>query len=197
MELTFQFPMQYCSLQHQTLLPSPVTSITGCCFCFGSVSSFFLDLFIQSPPVAYRAPTNLGSSSFCFFIVFMGLMGGAVFPFYYLTSAQTMVEIMEIMVTSFKRSSAGTAVLSASNPEAGHHLPTPHQRLLDTQENVWVTLLWGLGLVGLNQSLVARLGQYLALDSIVIFTMLILSIQEYGISHHLFMSFLISFISLL
>ena len=127
----------------------------------------------------------------------MGLMGGAVFPFYYLTSAQTMVEIMEIMVTSFKRSSAGTAVLSASNPEAGHHLPTPHQRLLDTQENVWVTLLWGLGLVGLNQSLVARLGQYLALDSIVIFTMLILSIQEYGISHHLFMSFLISFISLL
>ena len=89
--------MQYCSLQHQTLLPSPVTSVTGCCFCFVSVSSFFLDLFIQSPPVAYRAPTNLGSSSFsvlsfCFFIVFMGLMGGAVFPFYYLTSAQTMVE---------------------------------------------------------------------------------------------------------
>jgi len=55
----------------------------------------------------------------------------------------------------------------------------------------------GHSLVGLGQSLVAHLGQYLALDSIVIFTMLILSIQEYGISHHLFMSFLISFISLL
>ena len=37
MDLTFQVPMQYCSLQHQTLLLSPVTSTTGCCFCFGSV----------------------------------------------------------------------------------------------------------------------------------------------------------------
>ena len=42
MDLTFQVPMQYCSLQHQTLLPSPVTSTTGCCFCFASVTSFFL-----------------------------------------------------------------------------------------------------------------------------------------------------------
>ena len=25
--------MQHCSLQHWTLLPSPVTSTTGCCFC--------------------------------------------------------------------------------------------------------------------------------------------------------------------
>ena len=32
MDLTFQVPMQYCSLQHRTLLPSPVTSTTGCCF---------------------------------------------------------------------------------------------------------------------------------------------------------------------
>ena len=38
MNLTFQVPMQYCSLQHWTLLPSPVTPTTGCCFCFGSVS---------------------------------------------------------------------------------------------------------------------------------------------------------------
>ena len=29
MDLTFQVPMQYCSLQHQTFLPSPVTSTTG------------------------------------------------------------------------------------------------------------------------------------------------------------------------
>ena len=41
--LTFQVPMQYCSLQHRTLLPSPVTSTTGCCFCFDSVSSFILE----------------------------------------------------------------------------------------------------------------------------------------------------------
>ena len=29
MDLTFQVPMQYCSLQHWTLLPSPVTSTLG------------------------------------------------------------------------------------------------------------------------------------------------------------------------
>ena len=37
----------------------------------------------------------------------------------------TMVEVMKIMVTSFKRSHACTAPLSAPNPEAGHHQPTP------------------------------------------------------------------------
>ena len=60
MDLTFQVPMQYCSLQHQTLLPWPVTSTTGCCFCFVSVSSFFLELFLHWSPVAYWAPTDLG-----------------------------------------------------------------------------------------------------------------------------------------
>ena len=64
MDLTFHIPMQYCSLQHQTLLPSPVTSTTGCCFCFGSVSSFFMELFLHFSPVAYWASTDLGSSSF-------------------------------------------------------------------------------------------------------------------------------------
>ena len=63
-ELTFQVPMQYCSLQYRTLLPSPVTSTTGHCFCFASVFSFFLELFLHSSPVAYWAPTDLGSSSF-------------------------------------------------------------------------------------------------------------------------------------
>ena len=43
MDLTFQVPMQYCSFQHGIWLPSPVTSTMGCCFCFGSVSSFFLE----------------------------------------------------------------------------------------------------------------------------------------------------------
>ena len=77
LDLTFQVPLQYCSLQHQTLLPSPVTSTFRCCFCFVFVFSFFLDLFLHSFPVAYWAPTNLGSSSFsvisfCIFILFMG-----------------------------------------------------------------------------------------------------------------------------
>ena len=59
MELRFLIPMQYCSLQHRTLLP-PVTSTTGYCFCFGSVSSFFLELFLHWSPVAYWIPTSLG-----------------------------------------------------------------------------------------------------------------------------------------
>ena len=42
MDLTFQFPMQYCSLQHQTLLPSPVTSTTGIVFALApSLYSFW------------------------------------------------------------------------------------------------------------------------------------------------------------
>ena len=56
--------MQYCSLQHRTLLLSPVASTAGCCFCFGSIPSFFLELFLHWSPVAYWAPTDLGSSSF-------------------------------------------------------------------------------------------------------------------------------------
>ena len=69
--------MQYCSLQHQILFPSPVTSTTGSCFCSGSIPSFFLELFLHWSPVAYWAPTDLGSSSFsvlsfCLFILFMG-----------------------------------------------------------------------------------------------------------------------------
>ena len=60
MDLTFQVPMQYCSLQHRTLLLSPVTSTTGYCFCPVSIPSFFLELFLHWSPVAYWAPTDLG-----------------------------------------------------------------------------------------------------------------------------------------
>ena len=77
MDLTFQVPVQYCSLQHQTLLLSPVTSTAAYCFCFGSILSFFLEFFLHWPPVAYWAPTDLGSSSFCIlsFCLFILLMG--------------------------------------------------------------------------------------------------------------------------
>ena len=49
----------------------------GVAFCFGSISSFFLVLFLQSSPVAYWATTDLASSSFsvlnfCLFILSMG-----------------------------------------------------------------------------------------------------------------------------
>ena len=77
MDLTFQVHMEYCSLQHRTLLLSPVTSTTRYCFCFGSIPSFFLELFLHWSPAAYWGPSDLGSSSFsilsfCLFILFMG-----------------------------------------------------------------------------------------------------------------------------
>ena len=84
MAITFQVPMQYCSLQLRALLPSPFTPTTGCWFCFGSVYSFFLELFLHWSLIAYWAPTDLGSSSFsvfsflsfffffCLFILSMG-----------------------------------------------------------------------------------------------------------------------------
>ena len=79
MDPPFQVPMQYCSLWHWTLLPSPVTSTTWCCFCFGFVSYFFLELFLHRSPVAYWAPTSLASSSFSvlyfsFLMLFMGFL---------------------------------------------------------------------------------------------------------------------------
>ena len=74
MDLTFQVPMHNSSLPPQTLLPPPVTSTPGCCFCFNYISSFFLELFIHSSPVVYWAHTDLRSSSFsvisfCLFIL--------------------------------------------------------------------------------------------------------------------------------
>ena len=76
MDLTFQVPMHYRSLQHQTLLLSPVTLTTGCWFRFDSVSLLFMLLFLHGSPVAFWAPTDLGSSSFIvlsfgLFILFM------------------------------------------------------------------------------------------------------------------------------
>ena len=58
-----------------------------------------------------------------------------------------MVEVIKIMVTSFKRSHAYTAALSAPHPVAGLCMPAADprlcQRLLDTHRQVWVSLLWG------------------------------------------------------
>ena len=58
------------------------------------------------------------------------------------------------METSFKRSHARTAALSAPNPAVGHHHPMPQLetpeiipclswRLLKTRGQDWVNLLWG------------------------------------------------------
>ena len=88
--LIFQLLMQYCSLQHQTLLSPPDTSTTEHHFSFGPAYSLFLELFLLFSPVAYWAPINLGSSSFsvtsfCLFILFTGFSrqeywSGLLFP---------------------------------------------------------------------------------------------------------------------
>ena len=54
-----------------------------------------------------------------------------------------MVEVMKIMVTSFKRFHAHTGVLSVPNPEAGHHRPMPPP---ETPGHSWASL--GQSLVG-------------------------------------------------
>ncbi|CAI9153926.1 unnamed protein product [Rangifer tarandus platyrhynchus] len=47
MDLTFQVPMQYCSLQHWTLLLLPVTSIRGFFFFFLWLHPFILSRVIS------------------------------------------------------------------------------------------------------------------------------------------------------
>ena len=61
-------------------------------------------------------------------------------PSLLLTWGQTMVEVMKIIATFFKRSHACTATLSVSDPAAGHCRPMP---LLETPGHSWVSLLWG------------------------------------------------------
>ena len=56
---------------------------------------------------------------------------------------QTMVVIMKVMVTSFKRSCAGTVVFSAPDPTAGHLWPVSP---LETPGHSWASL--GQSLVG-------------------------------------------------
>ena len=69
--------MQYCSLQHPTLLLSSVTSTRGYCFCFGSILLFFLELFhplISSSILGtyWMVSSSFSILSFCLFILFMG-----------------------------------------------------------------------------------------------------------------------------
>ena len=80
MDLPFQVSMQYCSVQHRTLLSPPDTVTAEHHFRFGPVTSFFLELLVialYSSPVAYWTPSNLRCSSsgvifFWLFILFMG-----------------------------------------------------------------------------------------------------------------------------
>ena len=67
--------MQYCSLQHWTLLSPPNTSTTEHHFHFGPASSFFWSYFSALPQ--YHTDLRGSSSnvmSFCLFILYMGFL---------------------------------------------------------------------------------------------------------------------------
>ena len=76
-------------------------------------------------------------------LVLFSVEGWGCVPSLLFDWGQTKVEVMKIMATSFKRSHAGTATLSAPSPAAGHHRPRLRQRLLDTPGQVWVSPVWG------------------------------------------------------
>ena len=69
--------------------------------------------------------------------------GWSYVPSLLFTWGQTKMEVMKIMVTSFKRSCARTAVLSAPDPAAGHHRP---RHLPETPGHSWASL--GQSVVG-------------------------------------------------
>ena len=70
------------------------------------------------------------------------LMDGSVFSLCCLTWGQTMVEVMKIMATSFKRFHAHTAYSVSPTLQQATANPCLSQRLLDTHGQVWVSLLW-------------------------------------------------------
>ena len=77
------------------------------------------------------------------------LKGQAMFPPCYLIWGQTMVDedngqtmVMKIMATSFKRSHAHTAELSASTLSAGHHRPMPPPVTAGHSQASLSRLLW-------------------------------------------------------
>ena len=80
MDLIFQIPLQYCSLQNQALLLPQYTATAEYHSHFSLATSFFLDLLVtalSSSLVAYWTLSDLGSSSsdviyFCLFILSMG-----------------------------------------------------------------------------------------------------------------------------
>ena len=74
MDLTFQVPIQYCSLQHWTLFSPPDTSTAEPHFLFGQATSFFRTYFSTLPQYhigylltweAYLPVSYLFAFSFC------------------------------------------------------------------------------------------------------------------------------------
>ena len=66
--------------------------------------------------------------------------GWSCVPSLLFTWGQTMVEVMKIMVISFKRSQVCTAIVGAPNPGASHH---QSKYSLETPGHSQASLLWG------------------------------------------------------
>ena len=79
-DLTFQVPMQYCSLQHQTLFPSQVTSTTRHCFALALFlhSSGVISPLISSSILGTCQPGEFIFQCliFCLFILFIVFEAG-------------------------------------------------------------------------------------------------------------------------
>ena len=76
------------------------------------------------------------------FLIQFSVDGWSCVPSLLFTWGQTMVEVMK-MATSFKRSRACTAILSASNTAKGHPWHLPPLETSGHSWQVWVSLLWG------------------------------------------------------
>ena len=153
-DLTFQVPMPYCSMLNWTLLLPPGTSITEHCFHFGSASSFFLELFLYSSPIAYCTPVNLRGFIFRYhiflsFILFMGFStqgywSGLPFPSlvdHALSELSTMTRpswvTLHGRVHNFVLRLCPMGLPSSSQTEKNNHLPiaSSHQQTLHAHIN--------------------------------------------------------------
>ena len=150
MDLTFQVPVQCCSLQHRTLFPSHVTYTYRWCFRFGSIPSIFLELLLHSSPVIYLASTHWGSSSssvisFCLLILFMGFsrqeyQSGLPFPFpvgHILSQLSSMARLSWVAL----RSMAGQQTPTTKNYQEYHGWETP-VFTQDTDISLWIVRVW-------------------------------------------------------
>ena len=100
----------------------------------------------------------MGRAMLSKYLIQFSVDGWGCVPSLLFTWGQTIVEVMKIMVTSFIRSPACMATLTAPNPAAGRHRPMP---LLETPGHSRASL--GQSLVG---SLLPSPGSWFIQDSV-------------------------------
>ena len=79
----------------------------------------------------------MGGAMFSKSLIQFSVDGWGCVPSLLFAWGQTVMEVMKIMATSFKRSHACTATLGAPSPAAGHHRPVP---LPETPGHLWASL---------------------------------------------------------